>query len=224
VEAVARSKNDAHTLAGLVRRQLADLGATTAALADAIDLPVEYVDDMVHGRRRPPSPGRTDIYDRMTKFLRMGRKLLATAAEADRGPLGDVPDPSNDTAKALMALCNAETAQALAKRGAKADRSAYLQRLLDLVQSAVCRLLEDPAALRIAASRRGTTHAEQRARIHVFVDTTLDALTPTDVAEYVHPRIAQWDVDLETGVLTLVLRGHEPRDRHRRTPSVRRAM
>jgi hypothetical protein len=49
-----------------------------------------------------------------------------------------------------------------------------------------------------------------------FLDATPDTLTTDDVTQFVQPRIARWDVDLDTRVLRVALRGQEPRDRGRR--------
>jgi hypothetical protein len=43
-------------------------------------------------------------------------------------------------------------------------------------------------------------------------------VTIDHLAEFVQPRIARWDVDLPTGVLRVVLRAQEPRERVRRAP------
>ena len=55
-----------------------------------------------------------------------------------------------------------------------------------------------------------------------FLDATPDTLTTDDLTEFVQPRIARWDVNLETGVLWVAMRGHEPRERARRAPSAAR--
>src|SRR5213083_1534518 len=66
-----------------------------------------------------------------------------------------------------------------------------------------------------AASERGTTSMVLRLKVLEFLDVTADTLTTDHFAEFVRPRIARWDVDLETGVLRVSLRSQEPRQRPR---------
>jgi hypothetical protein len=52
-----------------------------------------------------------------------------------------------------------------------------------------------------------------------FLESTPETLTTDDLARFLQPRVTLWDVDLETGVLRVVLRSQEPRQRHRRRPN-----
>jgi len=92
----------------------------------------------------------------------------------------------------------------------------FIQRLLDITQGAVRRLLDDQVSLRLAAGQRGISYEVLRLSVLEFLDATPDTLTTDDVVQFVQPRIARWDVDLETKVLRVALRGQEPRDRGRR--------
>jgi len=60
-----------------------------------------------------------------------------------------------------------------------------------------------------------------RGKVLEFLDLTADTLTPEDLKEFVRPRISSWDVDLETGVMRVVLRTHAPRDRSSKRVSVK---
>ena len=101
------------------------------------------------------------------------------------------------------------------KRG-KDDLVDFIQRLLDITQGAVRRLLDDQVSLRLAAGQRGLTYPALRLSVLEFLDATPETLTVADVTQFVQPSIARWDVDLETKVLRVALRGQEPRDRGRR--------
>jgi hypothetical protein len=48
----------------LVRRRLRELKRTPSELADAVQVSEIYIADLVAGRRRPPAPGRMDVYAR----------------------------------------------------------------------------------------------------------------------------------------------------------------
>src|SRR6266704_1750455 len=64
----------------LLRRRLRELKRTPRELAEAVQVTEDYMADLVSGRRRPPAPGRSDLYAPMTKFLRLHRNDLPTCA------------------------------------------------------------------------------------------------------------------------------------------------
>src|SRR2546423_1248460 len=68
----------------LVRRRLRELKRSPRELADAVQVSEIYIADLVAGRRRPPAPGRMDVYAPMTKFLKLHRNDLPTCAKAER--------------------------------------------------------------------------------------------------------------------------------------------
>src|SRR6266576_3543040 len=50
----------------LLRRRLRELKRTPRELAEAVQVTEDYMADLVSGRRRPPAPGRSDLYAPMT--------------------------------------------------------------------------------------------------------------------------------------------------------------
>ncbi len=208
------------TLGGLVRRRLREVNRSAAQLAEAVQVPSEYIDDLITGARRPPLPARTDIYPKMTSFLRLSRNDLTACASAERAATAsaDAPAPAAPVRRLVLDLCEPETARTLEQRRGKranAELTGFIQRLLEVTQGAVLRLLDDQISLRLAANERGTTYMVLRLKVLEFLDLTADTLTTDHFAEFVRPRIARWDVDLETGVLRVSLRSQEPRQRPR---------
>src|SRR2546422_11350625 len=62
---------------------------------------------VAHGKRAPPAPNRTDIYDRMDKFLKLPTGELARLADHERKEqlkreLGDEPAPLFREVRALI--------------------------------------------------------------------------------------------------------------------------
>jgi plasmid maintenance system antidote protein VapI len=205
----------------LLKRRLKETGKTPTELAEAVEVPEEYIADLISRRRRPPLPGRTDVYDRMTRFLGLGRNDLAACASAERAKARESDSgPDIEIRKALLELCEPVTAKELDRRGRKnsAEMFDLIQRLLGVVQSSVRRILDDPIALRLAAARNGGTYAEMRLAVLEFLDTTPDTLKPNDLTNYVLPRIERWDVDLTTGVLKVVLKTQYVPEQSQRSP------
>jgi hypothetical protein len=209
----------------LLKSRLRDTKRTSADLAAAIEVPESYVDELVSGKRRPPRPARTDIYERMTRFLGLGRNDLVESAKWERDSKApSTKGPVDEVRDLVLSLCQPDTAKALEKRAKKdhTELTGLIQRVLDVVQGAVCRVLEDQIALRIAATQNGMNYTDMRLRVLEFLDATAETLTVNDFAYFVRPQIAQWDIDPEHGALRVLLRSREPQERHRRRPMVRR--
>lgn len=206
--------NDATTVGEFLGQRLKELERTEEELAEAARVPPEYISDLVAGRRRPPLPGRTDVYGLMNSFLKLGRNELVDRAQSERDATEPAKPalPKPKVRRLLMDLCEPETAAELERRRAKSGNTElidYFQRLLQLTQSAVARVLSDQATLRIAAERSGRAYADARLSVLEFLDSTPDTLTPKDVVTFFHPRISKWDVDPETGVLRVVMQAQD---------------
>jgi len=195
----------------LVRRRLRELKRTPRELAEAVKVSEAYMSDLVAGRRPPPAPGRTDLYVPMAKFLRLHRNDLPTCARVERAQDGGVhrrPDPQ--VWKLVLGLCDPARQRSFTRRPAKGDgadlAAVIVGRLLEVAQGFVRRQLEDEVGLRVAATRDGCTYLEARMRLLEFLDVAGDSLTANDCEEFVLPRIAAWDIELETRAMRIVLR------------------
>jgi hypothetical protein len=213
---------EAATVGELLRQRLKELKRTSRDLAEAVEVPVSYIDELISGRRRAPLPGRTDLYERMTSFLRLGRNDLINRARAERATgAGESAGPQAEVRKLLLELCEPATAKQLERRRARgggAELVSLLERVVGVTQGAVRRTLDDQIGLRLTASHSGRSYPDMRLRVLEFLDATPDTVTLDHLTEFVQPRIARWDVDLPTGVLRVVLRAQEPRERTRRAP------
>jgi len=202
-----------------LRRRLKELQRTPRELAEAVQVPTEYIEDLIAGRRRPPLPGRTDLYEKMTRFLRLGRNDLTTCAKAEREATTRRGAGDAEVRELLLGLCEPATAKVLGRRLSRkgsAEMDALVQRLLEVAQGSVRRMLDDEIALRIAATQVGSTFIAMRLRVLEFLDATVETFTTSDYEEFIRPRVAKWDIDLDTGVMRVVLRAQEPRERPRR--------
>jgi hypothetical protein len=195
----------------LVRRRLRELKRTPRELAEAVKVSEAYMSDLVAGRRPPPAPGRTDLYVPMAKFLRLHRNDLPTCARVERAQEGvgrRRPDP--EVWKLVLELCDPARQRSFGRRLAKGDgadlAAVIVGRLLEVAQGFVRRQLEDEVGLRVAATRDGCTYLEARMRLLEFLDVGADSLTADDCEEFVLPRIAAWDIELETRAMRIVLR------------------
>ena len=82
----------------LIRQRLKEMGTEQRDLAAAAQVTESYISQLLTGKKAPPAPGRTDIYDRMETFLRLPAGKLATLADLSRmdglkRKLADPPSP-----------------------------------------------------------------------------------------------------------------------------------
>ncbi len=54
-----------------IRQRLRDLGTEQRDLAAAAQVTESYISQLLTGKKAPPAPERTDIYDRMDAFLKL---------------------------------------------------------------------------------------------------------------------------------------------------------
>jgi Fe-S cluster assembly iron-binding protein IscA len=206
----------------VILRRLKELQRTPSDLARALQVPESYVSDLLAGRRLPPGPNRSDVYAPMSKFLRLHPNDLPASARAEHQTSGGVARrPPVKVRKLLLELCEPSRAAAVTRGLGYGKRSASLeilitQRLLDVAQGFVRRQLEDEVGIRVAAKREGCSHTEIRLRLINFLDVMPDSLTVADHETYLRPRIATWDIDLETHAMKIVLRSHDPEPRRAR--------
>ena len=199
----------------LLTQRLAALEQTSQALAEAAEVPIEYIDDLIAGNRPPPMPRRSDIYDRMASFLKVALSDLELCATFERGdPSAATPRmPKPAIRSVLLDLSDPKKAQQLEARRAKhgpAELVGLMQRVLGVVQREVRRSLTDRVGLRLQARHSDKTYEAARLEVLEFLDTTSATLTVADVSKFVKPRIARWDIDVDTGVLRVVMQGQEP--------------
>ena len=218
--AASTQTTESATVAEILGKRLEELELSEEELAEAAGVPTKYITDLIAGRRRPPLPGRTDVYGRMTTLLGLGRNELAASAQSERDNAepGKATLPKPTVRKLLMDLCDPETADELEKRRSKngnGELIGYLERLLHLTQGAVARTLSDQTKLRVPAER-AASFLNARYAVLEFLDATPSMLTPKDVTTFFHPRVAKWDVDLEAGVLRVVMHSHDQPGNRRR--------
>jgi hypothetical protein len=66
----------------VIQQRLDELGLDQRDLAAAADVTESYVSQILTRKKRPPAPERTDIYDRMDRFLKLPQGELARVAAA----------------------------------------------------------------------------------------------------------------------------------------------
>src|SRR6266704_6602320 len=68
----------------MIQPRLEELGLEQQDLARAAQVTQSYISQLLTRKKAPPSPDRTDIYDRMGRFLKLPNGELAKLADFER--------------------------------------------------------------------------------------------------------------------------------------------
>src|SRR5712671_6090530 len=68
----------------VIKQRLEELGLEQKDLATAAEVTESYVSQLLARKKLPPAPERTDIYEKMAKFLKLPSDRLSKLAELQR--------------------------------------------------------------------------------------------------------------------------------------------
>jgi len=199
----------------VIRRRLEEFGLEQRELAQAAQVTDSYISQLLTGKRTPPAPNRTDIYEKMDKFLKLPSGELATLAEHQRKEqlkreLGDEPPPLfREVRELVLRKCSP-----LVERHVRAvfERQPFgelerlvTQKLLDVVKEVAQRELENESWLRTVAELGGRGYEEMRVMVLEFLDTDIFHVSGENCVSFLDPLIDSWDIDLDTFALDIIL-------------------
>src|SRR2546428_6683099 len=210
-----RSRRDPVNVSLVIRRRLEEFGLEQQDLAQAAHVTESYISQLLTGKRAPPAPNRTDIYDKMDKFLKLPTGELARLADHERREqlkreLGDEPAPLFREVRALiLRKCQPDTerhVRAVFEKEPFGELERLVtQKLLDVVKGLAQQELENESWLRRVAELSGRTYAAMRVIVLEFLDTDIFHVSAEDCVSFLDPLIESWDIDLATFALEIVL-------------------
>ena len=68
----------------VIKQRLEELGLEQRDLAAAAEVTESYISQLLTRKKLPPAPDRTDIYDKMAKFLKLPSGKLSKLADHQR--------------------------------------------------------------------------------------------------------------------------------------------
>src|SRR6186997_3098479 len=95
----------------VIRQRLEEFGLDQRDLARAAQVTESYISQLLTRKKAPPAPNRTDIYDKMDKFLKLPIGELARLADVQRKQelkreLGEEPVPLfREIRQVILAKC-----------------------------------------------------------------------------------------------------------------------
>ena len=199
----------------LIKHRLKELRRGQKELAAATQVTESYISQLLKGRKVPPASGRTDIYDRIERFLELPRNTLAKMADAQRTDtlkkkLADPPTPLfKDVRGLILRKCEPRTEKAVRaifeKEPFGALERLVTQKLLDVAQRVARQELRDENWLRLVARHSGRSYRQIRVVILDFLETDVFNLSVENCVAFLEPLIESWDIDLATFGMEIVL-------------------
>jgi len=199
----------------VILHRLEELGLEQQELARAAHVTESYISQLLTRRKAPPAPNRTDIYDRMDKFLKLPSGELAKLADLQRKEdlkreLGDEPAPLfHEVRELILRKCNPERqkhVRAIFETQPFGELERLVtQTLLDVVKRVAKDELENDYWLRMVARLSRRSYEEMRVVVLEFLDTDIFHVSAENCVAFLDPLIESWDVDLATFGLEIVL-------------------
>ena len=198
-----------------IRHRLNELGLEQRGLAAAAQVTESYISQLLTGKKAPPAPYRTDIYERMDAFLKLPAGELSRLAEIQR--LEQLKQTLGEPPRALFGevreLILRKSVPAKEKRlRAIFEKQPFgelerlvTQKLLEVVKRAVKSGLEREDWVRALARLSDRSDESMRITIRQFLDTDIFHLSAEHCISLLDPLIESWDIDLESFSLQVVL-------------------
>ena len=199
----------------LIKERLERLGLEQKDLAAAAQVTESYISQLLTRKKSPPAPDRTDLYERIGKFLKMPSGKLATLAELQRREelkrnLEDPPAPLfQEVRELILRKCSPEKQQQMRvifeKQPFGELEHLVTQKLLDVVKRVAGEELSGDQWLRTVARHSGRTYKQMRVLILEFLDTDVFHVSVEDCRSFLDPLIDSWEIDPATFSMNIVL-------------------
>jgi transcriptional regulator with XRE-family HTH domain len=199
----------------VIKQRLEEFGLDQRDLARAAQVTESYISQLLTRRKAPPAPGRTDIYEKMDKFLKLPSGELARLAAVQRTEglkreLGEEPAPLfREVRELILRKCHPDKepqVRAIFEKQPFGELERLVtKQLLGVVKGVAKAELENEYWLRMVAELGGRSYQEMRVIVLEFLDTDIFHLSRENCVAFLDPLIESWDIDLATFALDIVL-------------------
>src|SRR5947209_1685596 len=199
----------------VIKRRLDELGFEQKDLATAAEVTESYISQLLARKKLPPGPDRTDIYEKMAKFLKLPSDRLSKLANHQRREelkrsLGDPPAPLFKEVRELIlrkcAPAKEKQIRAIFDKQPFGELERFVtQKLLDVIKNVAKEELKSENWLHLVARLTGRSYEQMRVTLLEFLDTDVFSLSPENCVSFLDPLIESWDVDLTTFGMEIVL-------------------
>ena len=199
----------------VIKTRLHDLGLEQKDLAAAAEVTESYISQLLTRKKLPPAPDRTDIYEKMGRFLKLSNDELATLARAQRvdelrrnfeKPQAALLKETRELILQTCAPASQQQMRAIFERQPFGELERFVtQKLLDVVSQVARTELENEDWLQEVAKLSDKSYAQMRVIILEFLDTDIFNISSADRVSFLGPLLARWDIDLLTFDMDIVL-------------------
>jgi transcriptional regulator with XRE-family HTH domain len=199
----------------VIRQRLEELGADQRDLAGAAQVTESYISQLLTRKKAPPAPTRTDIYDKMEKFLKLPSGELSKLADLQRKEelkkrMGDPLTPLfKDVRELILRKCNPDSTKDMRAIFEKQPfgelERLVTHKLLDVVKGVAKEELASEHWLHMVAQLSGRSYEQIRVMVLEFLDTDIFNLSIEHCVAFLDPLIESWDIDLATFEMEIIL-------------------
>ncbi|MEX2125697.1 MAG: helix-turn-helix transcriptional regulator [Woeseia sp.] len=202
-------------VSSVIKARLQELGFGQKELAKAAEVTESYISQLLTRKKLPPAPDRTDIYEKMGKFLRLSNGELAKLARAERleklkRGFEEAPAPLlKDVRELILGKCRPKRQQQIRQIFERQPfgelERLVTQKLLDVVRRVARAELENRQWLHEVAQLSDRSYEQMRVTILEFLDTDIFNVSNENCVSFLNPLIASWDIDLSTFDMEIAL-------------------
>ena len=199
----------------VIGERLAELGLEQKDVAAAAEVTESYISQLMTRRKSPPAPDRTDIYDKIERFLKIPTGKLSKVADLQRKEelkrnLAEPPPPLLGQARELILRKCVPTKEKqiraiFAKEPFGEFERLVTQKLLDVVKKVAREELGSESWLLLVARLSGRTYEQMRVVVLEFLDTDVFNVSAENCVSFLDPLIETWDIDLASFAMDIVL-------------------
>lgn len=199
----------------VIKNRLVALGFDQRELAAATEVTESYVSQLLTRKKAPPAPDRTDIYEKIGKFLRLPHGELVKLAVQERQEelkrkLIEPPAPLHKEVRELVLRKCRPDKQRQIRSIFEQQPFGELERLvtqkfLDVVKRVAREELKSESWLHLVAQLSNRTYEEMRVTILEFLDTDVLDVSTENCVSFLDPLVDSWDINLATFGMEIVL-------------------
>lgn len=192
----------------LIRHRLKELGLEQKDLAAAAQVTESYISQLLARKKAPPSPGRTDIYEKIGRALKLPSGELSNLADLQRKEelrkkVAEIPRPLfKECRELILRKCDSARQKDLRRIFEKEPfgelERLVTQKLLDVAQRVAKEELQSEEWLRLMAQLSDRSYEQMRVAILEFLDTDVFNVSVGNCISFLDPIIDSWDIDLKT--------------------------
>jgi len=201
----------------LIKTRLDELGLDQKDLAAASQITESYISQLLARKKLPPAPGRTDIYEKIGRYLGLPTGELSRLADFQRKhelkkKTAEAPAPLfKECRELILRKCEpdrrGEVQRIFEKETFGELERLVTQKILDVAQGLAREELRSEAWLGHMAQISGRSFEQMRVAILEFLDTDVLDVSLESCVSFLDPMIDSWDIDLRSFGIEIGLNG-----------------